>query len=145
MENSKDMWKIFTNPPWNFKNIYPKSQVTELDLSLYIFFLTVRQQLSRVVLSNFLPSSSLSNIKLIFHYFQLHVTHVWNLSPADPNLHNYFALAVLVGSQKCFQSKWELYSLPSFSLPVLPKSLVLVAGYCLCAPFPLLCMHFYPW
>lgn len=47
---------------------------------------TVRQQLPRMVLSNFLPSLSLSNIKLIFHSFQLHVTphleplHYWSQS-----------------------------------------------------------------
>ena len=102
--------------------------------------------MSRMVLSNFLPPSSLSSIKLIFHSFQLHVNpRIWNLSTTDLNLHNCFALAVLVGFQNCFQSKrwskWKLYSPPWFSLPVLPKSLVVVAGYQLCASSPLLYTH----
>lgn len=89
-----------------------------------------------MVLSNFLPSLSLSNIKLIFHSFQLHVTHVWSPSTADPNLYNYFALAVLAGSQKCFQSKWKQHSLPPFSLPIFPKSLVLCCWLSSVCSFP---------
>lgn len=74
MENSKEMWKIFTNPLWNFKKIILKKASYCAGSFYYNIVKTVRQQLSRMVLSNFLPSLSLSNIKIIFHSFQLHVT-----------------------------------------------------------------------
>lgn len=142
MENSNRVWKTFTNPLWNLQKKGPKNPVTVLGFFHYNSVKTVRQQLSRMVLSDFLPSLSLSNIELIFHSFQLHVT------PQLEPLHHWSQSAQLLclGSSCCLPNLFlvqevvwvkAVFSTTVFfaNFPKVPRSSLLVI---ICTSFPLL-------